>query len=365
MKILHITNFMGTGGVESFLLNLMEEQSKFHDVSLLTILKKNTYKADDVGRDSKIVFFELNFDKIIDPRILLKLRKAVKENNPDIIHVHLFPAQFIVPVSLLGLGFKIITTEHGISHRRINYRLFHYLEYFGFRLYEKVIGVSSPVSNSLVCEYPRLNNKVETINNGIEIDKVKKAEKVSKSSLSKIFSEDDIVICMVGRLEIGKDYETLIKSLTLLPEQYKLLIVGEGYKRQALEELVSNKNLENRIAFYGFKKNIYYIYQSIDIFVLSSEREGLPMSLLEAMAAGKPCLGSNVDGIRNILDRSDLVFEYKDYHELANKITHLASELDFYSKISENTIKDYSFEKMFIEYEKIYAEISEGVVEND
>lgn len=357
MKIVHIINFMGSGGVETFLKNLIFEQSRKHEIILITLTNQNTYNFDDfIPMSDRITFIEFSYKKIYDFRIVIKLRKTIYNINPDIVHTHLFPGQFIVPISIIGIKTKVITTEHGISLRRIKYPLFHYLERISFSLYAKIICVSEAVNEKLKEEYPELSDKIVTINNGINIEKIVKTKKVLKKELSDKFLEDDIIVCMVGRLDIGKDYETLIRTMKLLPDNYKLLIVGQGYKRLDLEKLVEKLDLEKRIDFFGFKKDIYYVYKSIDIFVLSSEREGLPMVLLEAMSAQKPCIGSNVDGIKNLLVDSNILFEYQNEKDLADRILYVNNNYQLLSEKSFENVNNYSFEKMFDSYEKLYAE---------
>lgn len=356
MKIVHIINFMGSGGVETFLRNLIFEQSKDNEIILITLIDQNTYNFEDfLPIKDKITFIDFSYKKIYDLRMVFKLRKTIKKIKPDIVHTHLFPGQFIVPISIFAIKTKLFTTEHGISLRRIKYPLFHYLEKISFSLYDKIVCVSETINEKLKEEYPKLSNKIITINNGIDIDKVFNTPKVSKKELSNKFKEDDIILCMVGRLEVGKDFETLIKSLKFLPENYKLLIVGQGYKRLDLEKMLENLNLENRVCFFGFKKDIYYIYKTVDIFVLSTEREGLPMVLLEAMSANKPCIGSNVDGIKTLLD-IDMLFEYQNEKELANKVLEINNNYKLYSSKSFDIVKNYSFVNMFKSYEKLYKE---------
>lgn len=357
MKIVHIINFMGSGGVETFLRNLIFEQSKKHVIILITLTNQNTYNFDDFSIiRNKVTFIEFPYKKIYDLRIIPKLRKTINSITPDIVHTHLFPGQLIVPISIIGIKTKVITTEHGISLRRIKYPLFHYLEKLSFSLYFKIICVSEAVNVKLKEEFPKFSNKIVTTNNGIDIQKIFNTDKVLKSQLSNKFIEEDIVLCMVGRLEIGKDFETLIKSIQFLPNNYKLLIVGQGSKRFELEKLVKSLKLEDRIDFFGFKKDIYYIYKTIDIFILSSEIEGLPMVLLEAMSAKKPCIGSNVDGIKTLLVDENILFQYQDERCLADKILHVNKNYHHFSEKSFENVSNYSFEKMFDSYEKLYEE---------
>jgi len=348
---------MGKGGVETFLKNLIYEQVKKHDIVLITLTNNNTYNIEDFKSiKGNMSFIEIPYKKIYDLRIIFKLRSIIKKIKPDIIHTHLFPGQFITPIILLGFNLKFITTEHGISLRRIKYPLFHYLEWFSFSRYNKIVCVSSAVNIKLKEEYPSLSYKILTINNGIDIQRVYNTNIVKKSELSNKFNDSNIIICMVGRLDVGKDFETLIKAMKLLPTCFKLLIVGDGPKRKNLEKMVIDLELEDRVDFFGFKKDIYYVFKSIDIFVLSSEREGLPITLLEAMSAKKPCIGSNVDGIKNILV-DELLFEYKNEHELADKILFVNNSYELYSEKCYLIVQQYDFSKMFESYESLYKEV--------
>lgn len=357
MKIVHIINYMGSGGVETFLKNLIFEQAKTHEITLITLIDNNTYNFDDfLSIKDKVSFIEFPYKKMYDVRIVFRIRNILKHLQPNVVHTHLFPGQFIIPISTFGIKSKLFTTEHGISLRRKKYPLFHYLEKISFSKYKKIICVSEAVNEKLKEEYPELSDKIITINNGIDIEKIVKTKKVLKEELSDKFLEDDIIVCMVGRIDIGKDYETLIRSMKLLPDNYKLLIVGQGYKRLALEKLVENLDLEKRVDFFGFKKDIYNIYKTIDIFVLSSEREGLPMVLLEAMSAQKPCIGSNVDGIKTLLVDVSILFEYQNDKDLANKILYVNNNYKIYSEKSYYCVQNYSFNKMFESYEKTYKE---------
>ena len=359
MKILHIINFMGSGGVETFLRNLIHKQMIKDEVTIITLISENTYNFDDFKEvKEKVNFIEFPFKKIYDPRIVFRLRKIVNKCKPDIVHTHLFPGQFIVPISLIGIDTKLITTEHGISLRRVNYPLFHYLERVSFSLYKKIICVSEIVNIKLKIEYPTLSQKIITINNGIDIQKVINTKSIKKCELSTKFKNSDIVVCMVGRMEKGKDFDTLINAMSFLPKNYKLLIVGKGYTEEKIKKTVLESGEEARISFFGFKKDIYYVYKSIDIFVLSSDREGLPMVLLEAMSAKKPCIGSNVDGIKDLLLDDDILFEYKNEKELATKIMNVYEKYDYYSQRSWENVQKYSFDYMFNKYEKVYSEIN-------
>lgn len=359
MNIVHVVNFMGSGGVEVFLKQLTNYQSMNNKIYIIAMCNKNTYNGNDFNK-SNVVFISMKHEKIMSISNLINFRKTLKKLKPDLVHVHLFPAQLLVPIILFDFKCPIITTEHGISMRRKKYKWLYHIEGLSFRRYDRIIGVSDDVSNKLIEEYPKFRSKVCTVNNGIDIESIEKINGVSKTKICSYFFENDFIICMIGRLEVGKDYETLINAMKFLPNSIKLLIVGKGYNEEKLKKLIVELNLENRVYFFGFSKDILWIYKSIDLFVLSTEREGLPLVLLEAMASERVCLGSKVDGVKNILEDNDLLFEYGNFEELSKKIFDFYKDNGKMKKYSEycfSLVKQYNINRMYDKYDKVYMEV--------
>lgn len=354
IKILHVINNMGNGGVETFIKRMTNFQVEKYDVYIVSITNNDTYTSSDF--DPRVNYYNLGFKNIYNPFLIIKLNKVITSISPDIIHTHLFPSQFFTPLFCTYKKVKFITTEHGISQRRKKIKLFYWLEKQSFKKYNKIVAVSSAVENNLLHEYPCFKDKIININNGIIIDDFLKVQKVNKFNLSEKFKTEDVILGMVARLDKGKDFFTLIKSLKNLPNNYKLLIVGKGPLEEEIKHEVYKNKLEDRVVFYGFKKEIFHIYKSIDIFILSSKSEGLPLVLLEAMAAGLPCLGSDVPGINNLLNKKSL-FTYGDSKQLANLIMKATSEKEKFIEYSTIIVKNFNFHEMKKKYDDIYSEL--------
>ena len=114
---------------------------------------------------------------------------------------------------------------------------------------------------------------------------------------------------MTGRFSKAKDHTTLVKSLKLLPYNYKLLLVGEGELKKNIEILIKKINLENRVIFLGFRNDIPELMKTVDINILSSNWEGFGLVAVEGMASGRPFIGSDVDGMNDVIRGGGILFE--------------------------------------------------------
>jgi glycosyltransferase involved in cell wall biosynthesis len=146
----------------------------------------------------------------------------------------------------------------------------------------------------------------EVVPNGVDIEKFSRQqseEERRQHRRSFGFSDEDVVIVTASRLSLKNGVDDLIRSLTFLPENYKVLIVGDGEDRDKLKVLTQQKSLTGRVVFLGSKGHdeLPAILQSADIFCRPSLSEGLGNAFLEAMAAGLPIIGTPVGGIPDFL----------------------------------------------------------------
>lgn len=175
------------------------------------------------------------------------------------------------------------------------------------RIFERANSVQA-ISNFLAqwatkMGYPA---KPDIVPNGVDIERFTKrisseARRALRTSLG--YGETDTVIVTASRLSLKNGIDDLIRSLVALPEQYKVLILGEGEDREKLHSLVSQKGLQARVQFVGKKGHdeLPQLLQASDIFCRASLSEGLGNSFLEAMAAGLPIIGTPVGGIPDFL----------------------------------------------------------------
>jgi glycosyltransferase involved in cell wall biosynthesis len=157
-----------------------------------------------------------------------------------------------------------------------------------------VVSVSKSIRSSLISDFNLTPEKVLCIYNPIPIAEIN--QKAAETVDHPFFAVDHIVLVSAGRLAPEKRFDRLLKAFASVYNERSdvfLIIIGEGDLRTELQNLAKSLGVENRVDFLGFKENPFAWISKGDIFILTSDREGLPMVLLEAMACGLPVISTN------------------------------------------------------------------------
>ena len=311
IKILHVINSLAAAGAENLVVSFANEQVSTAKVSLFTF-----YSEKDVfhKRLSKEVKFWPHSNKnYLAIRKLRNLLRLIKTH--DIIHVHLFPPFYIVAfLSFFVRGKTFVYTEHNTYNFRRKW-IFKLLERIVYSRYQQIICISDGAEFALK---KWMGNTIRStvIRNAINLKEIAKAIPFSKHDLG--ISEESVPICMIGRFQEQKDQDTLIKALNLLPKKYTLLLIGEGEREGKLKELVASLKLTDRVIFLGIRSDVYGILKGCDYGVLSSHWEGFGMVALEYMASGIIAIGSNLDGLSEVIKYEKCLFNPTDSKGLAD-----------------------------------------------
>ncbi|MGY4687975.1 glycosyltransferase [Petrotoga sp. DB-2] len=362
MKILHIINSLGSGGAEKLIEDLLPLMNNTDGVKVDLLLltdKNNMFDKSLTKYGIQIEIVPTN--KIYNLLNIYYIRKYIKIGQYDIVHVHLFPSFYWASFAsklIFKNKPKFVLTEHSTHNARREKGYFRIIEKFVYSSYDKIIAISHQAQNNLI-EWLKTknNNRFIIIENGIDLKKFKEAKPYLKCEINTKFDEDTKLICMVGRFSEAKDQPTLIKAMKYIPSNVHLLLVGEGPLKEKNEGLVRQMKLEDRVHFLGFREDVPRILKTVDIVVLSSNWEGLPLSAVEGMAAGKPLIGSNVPGINEVIDNYGILFSKGNSEELANKINQLINDPLKYSEIAKKCqlrANSYNIEKMVVEYIEQY-----------
>jgi glycosyltransferase involved in cell wall biosynthesis len=228
-----------------------------------------------------------------DFRALWQMYKLFSMVKPDLIHLHTFKAGFLGRVAAAMAGIPTVYTIHAwlwgtpaVSKAASMWAV--PLERIGGGLCKRIITVSK-AGERLVSENRIVApEKVVTVYNGIADSNVRRTAPRSNRP----------VITMVARFTAGKDFESLVHAFAKVTHDSELWLVGDGETRPELESLVSRLRLSDRVTFCGERGDVPQLLANSDVFVLSSDSEMFPISIIEAMRAGIAVVASDVGGVR-------------------------------------------------------------------
>lgn len=359
IKILQVINNLGSGGAERLIATYVPKMiAKGYQVDILLLQEAGSIYIEELEKLG-VNIISLSENRKYSLRNIYLLRKIIKKGRYNIIHAHLFPTIYFVALATLFLKeIKLFYTEHNTFNRRRKYKFFSILERKIYARYKKIICISNSVEKNLK-DFLKKDINTIIIYNGIEINKFKAAKCLEYKELGYNLSIEDKLLIMVGSFTEQKDQGTLIEALKFLPQEYKILLIGDGIRRRKMEELTKKLNLKERVIFLGVRKDVKRILKLGKISVLSSKWEGFGLVVVEAMAAEIPVLVTNVEGVREIVINPEQLFEVGNAKELAIKILKIVDNENKYRDIVEKQNKllnNYDIEVMIQKYIEVYLE---------
>ena len=361
MKVLQIIDSLNVGGAEKLLLDTIPLYTKKGiEMDILLLHDKNYPFTQALEKENCCQIYRLGEGSVYNPLHIFKIAKII--NNYDIAHVHLFPAQYWAVLANLikGNKTKLIFTEHNTTNNRLSNSVLSLIDKQSYKFFNKIIAITDEIKYILKSHTGLKENKFITINNGVNINRYKTASPIERESINPFINSEDILISQVSGFRLQKDQQTLIRALSHLPENYKVLLIGDGEYRTHCEELVKKLSLQNRCFFLGKRTDIPQLLQASDYVVLSSKYEGLSLSSIEGMASGKPFIASDVPGLREIVDGYGVLFPQGDEKTLANKILELNNNTELYNETirkCQERAEQFDIHTMVDKHIKLYEEL--------
>ena len=333
LKVLHVITSLRTGGAERLMVDLLprlRERGLQVELAVFDGTATDFYSALE-AQGIPIHALGMGVRAMHSPCCIPALRRLMRQF--DVIHTHNTPCQFFVAIASVGMKLapKLVTTEHSTMNRRRNSFLFRHLDKWMYGRYNKIIGVSDSTTLSLLNYLHGLQQPI-TINNGIAVDAFHHA--TAAQDIMEAFRQNKRLV-MSAAFRFPKDHETIIRALHLLPDDYHLLLAGDGNRRKIVEEFGAQEQLSQRVHFLGNRNDVANVLKAADVIVMSSRYEGLSLSSLEGLASGRPVVASDVPGLREIVGNAGILFPQGDAQALAKTI--LALEED--SKLRQQTIE--------------------------
>lgn len=355
IKILHVINSLAAGGAQKLLADILPLMNKEKGIKadILMLTDKNNVFGESLINSSvnlKIV----GVKNIYNFLNIFLIKKHIKHGDYDVVHVHLFPSNYWVSISSkLFLKNKpyFVATEHSTHNRRRDKKFFKYIDRYIYSNFDKVFSISDQTQKNLITWLDikkRGFQRFQVVQNGIDVIKYKNAKPYFKSDINVSFNEDTKLLCMVGRFSHQKDQATLIKTLNKLPKTFHLVLVGEGPRLTEHKNLAKNLRVEDRVHFLGFRADINRILATVDLVILSSNWEGFGLAAVEGMAAGKPVLASNVQGLKEVVNDAGILFSKGKIEDLGEIIKKLLNDSVMYENIKTKCIqRSYQYDIRF------------------
>lgn len=348
MKILHVITSLSTGGAEHLMVDLLPRLRDLgNDVELAVFCSKKTAFYKQLEQSGIRIHGFSETEGVYSLKHIFRLKKLMKQY--DIVHTHNTACQFFAAIGR-NKNVKLVTTEHSTSTRRRKYKVSLYIDRWMYNSYDKIICISEPSESSLQ-KYIGDKYPITTIHNGIDVRRFSEANKINLG-----FS-DKIIITMVAGFRYEKDQPTVIRAISYLPDNYHLLLVGDGERRQEFESLINELGLQNRIHLLGLRNDVPQILKSSDVIVMSSHREGLSLSNVEGMSSGNPFIASDVEGLREVTKDYGILFPHGDAKYLAQEIEKLSTDIGYRKDVIEKCkvrANQYDIVEMAKNYNQLY-----------
>lgn len=343
IRVLQVVSKMHQGGLENLIMNLYRNIDRDKvQFDFITHRKEKSDFDDEIERlGGKIYRFSLLNDKNVFKYIkeLNHFFKTHKEYK--IIHGHLASLGFLYLEIAKRNGIPVrISHAHGASYEK-NFKGYIKNLLFKFNKYPANYYYACSTNSG---KYIFGKDKFEIIPNGIEVDKFHYNE-TTRAEVRKelLLKDDEIVIGHVGRFELQKNHKFIIdifEQLYKLNNKYKLVLLGKGKLEQEIKDYIADKDFCNSVKFLGVRKDVYNIYQAMDIFILPSIFEGLPLTGVEAQYAKLECFFS--DAISREVEISDNC-SFISLEETAENWAKRINEKSQYDR-NDNKIKTQKYE---------------------
>ena len=305
--VVHIASGDLWAGAEVQLYYLAKELYK-NKLIHLTIILLNHGILERELKQAGIPVIVFDEKKLGSLQIFIRLRTFMKAVSPDIVHTHRQKENVLGSVAaLLSSSAKSLRTVHGSSESlprrmQINKQFFRMMDRLcGQLMQDRIVAVSSQLADQLATRFPI--NKIRIIENGIDVEAVQKAasEPVELPGPSQAIN-----IAIVGRLVPVKRADIFLRVAQMLIEEseghYIFYIFGDGPLRDDITSLLKTLGLERRVFMMGFQSNIAAFLSKMNFLLITSDHEGLPMNLLEALSLRLPVIAHSVGGIPMVLD---------------------------------------------------------------
>lgn len=352
--------YKGGGGPDKTILLSAAKHDKNNFFVLVTYLRDpddDDFQIASMAQKYNVPNYVEVFDRsIVDIRCLLTLNKYVKEYQIQIVHTHDLKTTLLgFFLKFLNPKIKIMHTAHGwIVHTRLD-SFKHKLQFIILRFYQLNIAVSKATKNIMLKEGIS-SSSIKVLHNAIDTKTWSKRNVRSVIRKEFCIPEDYFVIGTIGRLSKEKDLISFLRIASKILynfEKTKFLIVGDGIEKTKKELINYTKqlNIQHSVIFTGHRKDLLNIYAGIDLFLTTSLTEGIPNTILEAMAMEVPVVATRVGGVPELIEntKTGILCNPREISNISNLVKELMTDQTLRKEIAcrarKHIIDKFSFNR--------------------
>lgn len=369
IKILHVVGSLQIGGLENILINIINNTNPEIFEHSICCINRSGPMARRI--EKHIIIHEMKKGGKADYLLPIKILDVIRKDNPDIVHTRNWSAIDGIIAAALSRNRKIIHDEHGrdcgdpkglnIKKKIIRNVLDRYVD--------RYVVVSDELRDWLNTFIGIQNRKIVRIQNSVDTRIFSPPVDKGREKIAVGLPANSCIVGYVGRLDPVKNLEMLMKSFLRVimdahsDKQILLVITGSGAEEEKLKKTTHEWNLDGKVFFLGESSNVNEYMRAMDIFAISSIAEGIPLTLLEAMASGLPVVATRVGGIGEVVQdkESGYLVDSGDDRGFAEKLEKYISDESLREchgrKGRELVVKLYSLDNMIRQYENLYLEV--------
>ena len=361
LRIVQIVPSLGIGGAERMAFQLAAHHVKSGNEVQIVVLSEDEQSELDIRAQKLTTVHYTEIKQIGHLKACLNVSRLLESIKPDIVHTHIAALSSCMPVKGFWRSPTRVHTVHNVAEREVTKRR--------MPLHRLMMRSAVPVSiaNAVTVSLRKMygDREYPEIWNGIEVNRFLKRDVDRSETFGRSIPEDAVVFLSVGRLSAQKNHRNLITAFEMLYRNHPsaiLALSGDGPCRADLEAFVAEKNLCDSVLFLGIRDDVPNVLSAADVFVLSSDYEGSPLSVMEALTARLPVVSTSVGGVPELINdgKTGLLVPPSDadsLHIAMSKLMDPETRIAFKEAVNELDVMQYDISVTAKNYENLYRRL--------
>lgn len=362
IRVLHVVAGLGAGGAERVAANLLRtlDREQF-DAGAISLRGPFGTELGEILAQDGIPVWYMGKERGFDPSVLARVTRTMERFRPQVVHTHTYGLHYAFPFMLRHRIPAMIHTVHNLAEREMDGWSGRLVRRIAFRRGVLPVAIAGEVADSIRRVYGI--DDFPLIPNGIPVDAFRgRLEDRERWRKEEGFAPTDVLFVCVAGLRPQKNLALLLEAFHRGPAsdpRAHLLLVGSGALKSELERQIGALGLQERSHLLGLRADIAEILNAADVFVLSSDYEGNPLSVMEAMAAGKPMISTAVGGVPELVEGGcGLLVPPRDAQALSKAMRYMLESPEARKSMGEASVRRaverFDLRVMTEAYENLY-----------